>query len=69
MAQEEDVLGKAYDSRLMRRLPSPTSVLIDGRSQSLLISISEIWIDVLGPFLQKLRLSLLVKTPALSSPF
>jgi ATP-binding cassette subfamily B protein len=64
MAQEEEVLGKAYDSRLMRRLltylrPYKWHVVI-ALSSIILKSVA----DVLGPFLTKIAIDkYLAKTP------
>ena len=68
--QEEDVLGKAYDSRLMRRL---LTYLRPYRWQ-VTIAISSIVLkagaDVLGPYLTKVAIDrYLVKVPGLHSPF
>jgi ATP-binding cassette subfamily B protein len=68
--QEEDVLGKAYDSRLMRRLlvylrPYKWQVAVA------LVSIAlKAGADVLGPYLTKIAVDrYLVKVPGLRSPF
>jgi ATP-binding cassette subfamily B protein len=64
MAQEEEVLGKAYDSRLMRRLltylrPYKWHVVI-----ALISIILKSIADVLGPFLTKIAIDkYLAKTP------
>ena len=68
--QEEDVLGKAYDSRLMRRL---LTYLRPYRWQ-VTIALSSIVLkagaDVLGPYLTKVAIDrYLVKVPGLHSPF
>jgi ATP-binding cassette subfamily B protein len=70
MAQEEDVLGKAYDSRLMRRL---LTYLRPYRWQ-VTIALISIFIksgfDVLGPYLTKVAVDrYLVKTHDLRAPF
>ena len=52
MAQEEEVLGKAYDSRLMRRL---LTYLRPYRLQvgiALVAIIGKSFADVLGPYLE-----------------
>ena len=70
MAQEEDVLGKAYDSRLMRRL---LTYLHPYRWQVTVALISiflKAGADVLGPYLTKVAVDrYLVKVPGLHSPF
>jgi ATP-binding cassette subfamily B protein len=70
MAQEEDVLGKAYDSRLMKRL---LTYLRPYRWQ-VTVALISIFIksafDVLGPYLTKVAVDrYLVKAPGLHSPF
>src|SRR5215813_1337838 len=68
--QEEDVLGKAYDSRLMRRLltylrPYRWQVTI-----ALCSIVLKAGADVLGPYLTKVAIDrYLVKVPGLHSPF
>ena len=54
--QEEDVLGKAYDSRLMKRLlgylrPYRAQVLV-----ALVAIILKAGVDVLGPYLTKVAI-------------
>jgi len=70
MAQEEDVLGKAYDSRLMRRL---LTYLHPYRWQVTVAMVSiflKAGADVLGPYLTKIAIDrYLVKVPGLHSPF
>jgi len=70
MAQEEDVLGKAYDSRLMRRL---LTYLRPYRWQVTVALISiflKAGADVLGPYLTKIAVDrYLVHVPGLRSPF
>ena len=53
MAQEEEVLGKAYDSRLMKRLlgylrPYKIQVIV-----ALVAIVLKAFADVLGPYLTK----------------
>jgi ATP-binding cassette subfamily B multidrug efflux pump len=70
MAQEEDVLGKAYDGRLMRRL---LTYLRPYRWQVTVALISiflKAGADVLGPYLTKIAVDrYLVRVPGLRSPF
>ena len=70
MAQEEDILGKAYDSRLMRRL---LTYLRPYRWQVTVALISiflKAGADVLGPYLTKIAVDrYLVRVPGLRSPF
>src|SRR6266498_365488 len=70
MAQEEDVLGKAYDSRLMRRL---LTYLRPYRWQVTIALISiflKSGFDILGPYLTKVAVDrYLVKTHDLRAPF
>ena len=70
MAQEEDVLGKAYDSRLMRRL---LTYLRPYRWQVTVALISiflKAGADVLGPYLTKIAVDrYLIHVPGLRSPF
>lgn len=70
MAQEEDVLGKAYDSRLMRRL---LTYLRPYRWQ-VTVAMASIFLkagaDVLGPYLTKIAIDrYLVRVPGTHSPF
>src|ERR1051325_1040338 len=70
MAQEEDVLGKAYDSRLMKRL---LTYLRPYRWQ-VTLALASIFLkagaDVLGPYLTKIAVDrYLVHVPGLRSPF
>jgi ATP-binding cassette subfamily B multidrug efflux pump len=70
MAQEEDVLGKAYDSRLMRRLLT----YLRPYSWQVTVALISIFLkagaDVLGPYLTKIAVDrYLVKVPGLRSPF
>jgi ATP-binding cassette, subfamily B, multidrug efflux pump len=68
--QEEDVLGKAYDSRLMRRLLAylrPYKWQVAVALGSIVIKAGA---DVLGPYLTKIAVDrYLVKVPGLRSPF
>ena len=70
MAQEEEVLGKAYDSRLMKRLlrylrPYKWQVAI-----ALGSIVLKAGADVLGPYLTKIAIDrYLVRVPGLRSPF
>jgi ATP-binding cassette subfamily B multidrug efflux pump len=70
MAQEEDVLGKAYDSRLMRRL---LTYLRPYRWQVTVALVSiflKAGADVLGPYLTKIAIDrYLVRVPGMRSPF
>jgi ATP-binding cassette subfamily B multidrug efflux pump len=70
MAQEEDVLGKAYDSRLMRRL---LTYLRPYRWQVTVALVSiflKAGADVLGPYLTKIAVDrYLVHVPGMRSPF
>jgi ATP-binding cassette, subfamily B, multidrug efflux pump len=70
MAQEEEVLGKAYDSRLMKRL----LVYLRPYKWQVGIALSSIVLkagaDVLGPYLTKVAIDrYLVKAPGSHSPF
>src|ERR1041384_1440531 len=70
MAQEEDVLGKAYDSRLMKRL---LTYLRPYRWQ-VMVALASIFLkagaDVLGPYLTKIAVDrYLVHVPGMRSPF
>src|SRR5580698_3665787 len=70
MAQEEEVLGKAYDSRLMKRL----LVYLRPYKWQVGIALSSIVLkaaaDVLGPYLTKVAIDrYLVKAPGAHSPF
>ena len=67
---EEDVLGKAYDSRLMRRLLA----YLRPYKWQVAIALGSIVIksgaDVLGPYLTKIAVDrYLVRVPGLRSPF
>jgi len=70
MAQEEDVLGKAYDSRLMRRLLTylrPYRWQVTVALISIFLKASA---DVLGPYLTKIAVDrYLVKSPGAHSFF
>jgi len=70
MAQEEEVLGKAYDSRLMKRL----LVYLRPYKWQVGIALGSIVLkaaaDVLGPYLTKIAIDrYLVKVPGSRSPF
>ncbi|MGO9126501.1 MAG: ABC transporter ATP-binding protein [Terriglobales bacterium] len=70
MAQEEEVLGKAYDSRLMKRL----LVYLRPYKWQVGIALGSIVLkagaDVLGPYLTKVAIDrYLVKAPGSHSPF
>ena len=70
MAQEEEVLGKAYDSRLMKRL----LVYLRPYKWQVGIALGSIVLkagaDVLGPYLTKVAIDkYLVKVPGARSPF
>jgi ATP-binding cassette subfamily B protein len=70
MAQEEEVLGKAYDSRLMKRL----LVYLRPYKWQVGIALGSIVLkagaDVLGPYLTKVAIDrYLVKVPGTHSPF
>jgi ATP-binding cassette subfamily B multidrug efflux pump len=70
MAQEEEVLGKAYDSRLMKRL----LVYLRPYKWQVGIALGSIVLkagaDVLGPYLTKVAIDrYLVKVPGAHSPF
>jgi ATP-binding cassette, subfamily B, multidrug efflux pump len=70
MAQEEEVLGKAYDSRLMKRL----LVYLRPYKWQVGIALGSIVLkagaDVLGPYLTKVAIDkYLVKVPGSRSPF
>ncbi len=70
MAQEEEVLGKAYDSRLMKRL----LVYLRPYKWQVGIALGSIFLkagaDVLGPYLTKVAIDrYLVKVPGAHSPF
>jgi ATP-binding cassette, subfamily B, multidrug efflux pump len=70
MAQEEEVLGKAYDSRLMKRLLTylrPYRWQVGIALGSILLKAGA---DVLGPYLTKVAIDrYLVKAPGAHSPF
>jgi ATP-binding cassette, subfamily B, multidrug efflux pump len=70
MAQEEEVLGKAYDSRLMKRLLTylrPYRWQVGIALGSILLKAGA---DVLGPYLTKVAIDrYLVKVPGAHSPF
>jgi ATP-binding cassette subfamily B protein len=70
MAQEEEVLGKAYDSRLMKRL----MVYLRPYKWQVAVALGSIALkagaDVLGPYLTKVAIDrYLVKAPGARSPF
>jgi len=70
MAQEEEVLGKAYDSRLMKRLLTylrPYKWQVGIALGSIVLKAGA---DVLGPYLTKVAIDrYLVKAPGTHSPF
>jgi ATP-binding cassette, subfamily B, multidrug efflux pump len=70
MAQEEEVLGKAYDSRLMRRLLTylrPYRWQVGVALGSIILKSGA---DVLGPYLTKVAIDrYLAKAPGAHSPF
>jgi ATP-binding cassette subfamily B multidrug efflux pump len=70
MAQEEEVLGKAYDSRLMKRLLvylRPYKWQVGVALGSIVLKAGA---DVLGPYLTKVAIDrYLVKVPGAHSPF
>ncbi len=70
MAHEEEVLGKAYDSRLMKRLLAylrPYKWQVAVALGSIVIKAGA---DVLGPYLTKIAVDrYLVRVPGLRSPF
>ena len=70
MAQEEDVLGKAYDSRLMR----PLLTYLRPYRWQVTVALISIFLkagaDVLGPYLTKIAVDrYLIHVPGLRSPF
>ncbi len=70
MAQEEDVLGKAYDSRLMRRLLTYLSPYRWQVTVALVSIFLKAGADVLGPYLTKIAVDrYLVHVPGIRSPF
>src|ERR1043166_1167601 len=70
MAQEEDVLGKAYDSRLMKRLLTYLRPYRWQGTGALISIFIKSAFDVLGPYLTKVAVDrYLVKAPGLHSPF
>jgi ATP-binding cassette subfamily B protein len=70
MAQEEEVLGKAYDSRLMKRLLGYLRPYKWQTSVALVSIILKAAADVLGPYLTKLAVDkYLVRAPGTHSPF
>ena len=67
---EEEVLGKAYDSRLMRRIMTYLRPYSWQVSVALFSIILKAGADVLGPYLTKVAVDrYLVKVPAIRSPF
>src|SRR6201987_3253693 len=67
---EEEVLGKAYDSRLMKRLLKYLRPYKWQTALALAVIIIQAGADVLGPFLTKIAIDKsLVKVPGLRSPF
>src|ERR1051326_897052 len=68
--QEEEVLGKAYDSRLMRRLLTYLQPYRWQVGIALASIILKAGADVLGPYLTKIAIDrYLVKVPGTHSPF
>src|SRR5215468_5409490 len=64
MAQEEEILGKAYDGRLMRRLLKYLRPYRWQVTVALLAIITKAGLDVLGPFLTKTAIDkYLARTP------
>src|SRR6201981_2602696 len=67
---EEEVLGKAYDSRLMKRLLKYLRPYKWQTALALTAIIIKAGADVLGPYLTKIAIDkYLVKVPGLRSPF
>ena len=65
MAAEEEVLGKAYDSRLMRRLLTYLRPYKVQTGIALVAIILKALADTLGPYLTKIAIDkYLVRTPA-----
>ena len=56
MAQEEEVLGKAYDSRLMRRLLTYLRPYRKQVAVALISIVIKAFCDVLGPYLVKVAI-------------
>src|SRR5690349_5315434 len=70
MAQEEDVLGKAYDSRLMRRLLHYLRPYSWQVGLALVAIVFKAGTDVLGPYLTKIAIDrYLVRTPGATPGF
>src|SRR5499427_6129407 len=70
MAQEEEILGKAYDSRLMRRLLTFLSPYKWQVTIALTAIITKAGLDVLGPYLTKIAIDkYLASTPGAHSIF
>src|SRR5581483_4039868 len=68
--QDEEVLGKAYDGRLMRRLLGYLSPYKWQTAIALVSIVLKAGADVLGPYLTKTAVDkYLVKVPGLRSPF
>jgi ATP-binding cassette subfamily B protein len=68
--QEEEVLGKAYDSRLMRRLLKYLGPYKWQTAIALGAIVLKAGADVLGPYLTKIAIDrYLVKVPGVHSPF
>ncbi|HEY1263291.1 MAG TPA: ABC transporter ATP-binding protein [Terriglobales bacterium] len=68
--QEEEVLGKAYDSRLMRRLLTYLHAYRWQVGVALVSIVFKAGMDVLGPYLTKVAIDrYLVKAPGQHSPF
>jgi ATP-binding cassette subfamily B multidrug efflux pump len=67
---EEEVLGKAYDSRLMKRLLRYLRPYKWQTAVALIAIVIKAGADVLGPYLTKIAIDkYLVKVPGLRSPF
>jgi ATP-binding cassette, subfamily B, multidrug efflux pump len=67
---EEEVLGKAYDSRLMKRLLRYLRPYKWQTAVALIAIVIKAGADVLGPYLTKIAMDkYLVKVPGLHSPF
>src|SRR5579864_9126704 len=67
--QEEEVLGKAYDSRLMKRLLGYLSPYKWQVGIALVSIVLKAGADVLGPYLTKIAVDrYLVRVPGLRSP-
>src|ERR1043165_3410662 len=70
MAQEEEILGKAYDSRLMKRLLTYLSPYRWQVTVALVSIFLKAGADVLGPYLTKIAVDrYLVHVSGMRSPF